>query len=97
MQLTMPPHTAPQNAQQKSLQTKNIVSYTGMSSAGGTAPPTSLTKTTWKSVLLKSSKPNLKQKTEGIHKIQIWDKGTLSKGAVRIFKLNFFQYLYTIL
>jgi hypothetical protein len=97
MQLTMPPRAAPQNVQRKSLRTKNTVSYTGMSSAGGTAPPTSLTKTTRKFVPSKSSKPNPKKKTEGIHGIQIREGETLSKGAVRIFKLKFFQYLYNIL
>lgn len=56
MQLAMPPRAAPQNAQQKSFQTKN----TGMSYTGGTAPPTSLIKITQKSVPLKSSKPEPK-------------------------------------
>jgi len=82
----MPPRAAPQNAQQKSFQTKN----TGMSYTGGTAPPTSLIKITQKSVPLKSSKPEPKWKTEGIHKIQIQEGETLSKGKVRIFKLKFF-------
>jgi hypothetical protein len=94
MQLTMPPLAA---AQRKSIRTKNTVSYTGMSSAGATAPPTSLTKITRKSAPSKSSKPKPKQKTEEIHKIQVQEGETISKGAVRIFKLKFFQYLYTIL
>jgi hypothetical protein len=83
----MPPRTASQNAQRKSLRTKNTVSYTGMSSAGEIAPPTSLTinKTTRKFVPSKSSKPNPKQKTGGIHEIQIREGETLSKGAVKIF------------
>lgn len=84
MHLTMPPRAAPQNAQRKSVRTKNTVSYTGMSYAGGTAPPTSLTKITQKSVPSKSSKPKPKQKTEEIHEIRIREGETLSKGTVRI-------------
>lgn len=70
-----------QNAQRKSTRTKNTVSYTGLSAAGATAPPASLTKFTRKSVL-KSSKPKPKRrKTEGIH---VQEGDPLSKGAVRI-------------
>ena len=89
MQLTMPPHAAPQNAGQKSVWPKNIINYSGMTAAGGTAPPTSLTKTTQKSVLSKSLKPKLKQKREVINKIRIQEGETLSKRTVRKFKLNF--------
>ena len=89
MQLAMPPRAA----QQKSIQTKNTVSYTGMSSAGGIAQPTSLTKTTWKSVPSKSSKSNPKQKTQGINEILIREGEALSKGAVRTFKLFFLDNL----
>jgi len=92
----MPPRAAPQNAQQKSLRTTNTISYTGMSSTGGTAPPTFLTKITRKSVPSKSSKSKPKPKTGGIDEIRIQEEETLSKGAVRIFKLKFFQYFYNI-
>ena len=96
MQLTMPPRAAPQNAQRKSLRTKNTVSYTGMSSAGGTAPPTSITKSTRKSVLSKSSEPKPEQKMGGIHEIQIREGETLSKGAVRIKNCFFFFDIYKL-
>ena len=92
----MPPRAAPQNAQQKSLRTTNTISYTGMSSTGGTAPPTFLTKITRKSVPSKSSKSKPKPKTGGIDEIRTREGETLSKGAVRIFKLKFFRYLYNI-
>jgi hypothetical protein len=63
-----------------------------MTSAGATAPPASLTKITRKSVTVssKSSKPKPKRKTEGIHEIRVQAGETISKGAVRIFKLIFF-------
>lgn len=85
MQLAMASSAAPQNSQRKSIRTKNNVSYTGMSSAGATAPPTSLTKITRKSGLPKSSKPKPKRKTEEINEIRVQEGETISKGAVRIF------------
>ena len=86
----------PRAAQRNSIRTKNTVSYTGMSSAGGIAQPTSLAKTTWKSVPSKSSKSNPKQKTQGIDGILIREGETLSKGVVRIFKLYFFSIIYKL-
>lgn len=86
----MPPRAAAQNAR-KSVRPKNHISYKGMTSAGATAPPTSLSTTTRKSVVLK---PKQKQKREIIKEIRIQEGETLSKGAVSTLKLNhFFHHL----
>lgn len=86
MQHTMASHTVPQR---KSIRTKNTVSYTGMTSAGATAPPASITKIIRKFGASKSSssKSKPKRKAEGI---RVQEGEPISQGAVSIFYFYYY-------